>query len=316
MKEMFDWVPWFNDLARKIADGGQQYLEDRAEEVDWQGASPLASADVINPLLFLSAIANESEKVESRNRVFASLAEVFEIHPLQTAVSRDVWHFPRCLRLFQYDNPDDPANEAAVWRLLRGAVSGSLDAETFESACGRLRNISWAKLTTMLVLIDAASHLRLSKGYPEAYGVRNVDGEPSWTEYQSRIEEARANFPGCELYEIEMFARLQSSRNEGGQNLVVRADRCWIATTNASWGTQVGDQWSEFRENYWVRVENSAAYPVDRPEPGDLMLVRYGDSQCCPTNFSAVRVESVGFWDQAVGSGVRTGPGAVFARTG
>ena len=278
MKEMFDWVPWFNELARKIADGGQQYLEDRAEEVDWQGASPLASADVINPLLFLSAVANESEKVESRNRVFASLAEVFEIHPLQTAVSRDVWHFPRCLRLFQYDNPDDPANEAAVWRLLRGAVSGSLDAETFESACGRLRNISWAKLTTMLVLIDAASHLRLSKGYPEAYGVRNVDGEPSWTEYQSRIEEARANFPGCELYEIEMFARLQSSRNEGGQNLVVRADRCWIATTNASWGTQVGDQWSEFRENYWVRVENSAAYPVDRPEPGDLMLVRYGDN--------------------------------------
>ena len=38
--------------------------------------------------------------------------------------------------------------------------------------------------------------------------------------------------------------------------------------------------------------------------------------QCCPTNFSAVRVESVRLWDQAVRSGVRTGPGAVFARTG
>ena len=39
-------------------------------------------------------------------------------------------------------------------------------------------------------------------------------------------------------------------------------------------------------------------------------------NQCCPTNFSAVRVESVRFWDQGVRSGVRTGPGAVFARTG
>ncbi len=38
--------------------------------------------------------------------------------------------------------------------------------------------------------------------------------------------------------------------------------------------------------------------------------------QCCPTNFSAVRVESVRFCDQGVRFGVRTGPGAVFARTG
>ncbi len=42
----------------------------------------------------------------------------------------------------------------------------------------------------------------------------------------------------------------------------------------------------------------------------------HGPGQCCPTNFSAVRVESVRFCDQAVRSGVRTGPGAVFARTG
>ncbi len=40
------------------------------------------------------------------------------------------------------------------------------------------------------------------------------------------------------------------------------------------------------------------------------------EHQCCPTNFSAVRVESVRFCDQGVRFGVRTGPGAVFARTG
>ena len=277
MKEMFDWVPWFNELAKKIAGGGQQYLDDRAREVDWHGESPLPSAEAIDPLFFITVVANESGKAESRSRVFASLAEVFEIHPLESDDSPDVWHAPTSLRLFQYDNPAYPANREVVWRLLRATVSGSLDAETFESANGRLRNISWAKLTTTLALIDATSHLRLSKGYPEAYGVAKVAGEPRWTDYQSRVAEARANFPGCELYEIEMFARLQSSTNEGGKNLVVHRDRCWIATTNASWRDKVGnDHTSEFHENHWLRVENSSEYPVEQPEPGDLILARYG----------------------------------------
>ena len=277
MKEMFDWVPWFNQLAKRIADGGQQYLNDRAGAVDWRGASPFADADVIDPLLFITVVANEGGNTESRDRVFASLAEVFEIHPLQSAEAPDVWHFPRSLRLFQYDDPDDPTARDAAWQLLRATVSGSLDAETFESASGRLRNISWAKLTTTLALIDAASHLRLSKGYPETYGVAKVAGEPCWADYQSRIADARANFPDCELYEIEMFARLQRSTGEGGQDLEVRSDRCWVATTNASWREQVGnDHTNEFRENHWLRVENSSGYPVEQPEPGDLMLARYG----------------------------------------
>lgn len=74
-----------------------------------------------------------------------------------------------------------------------------------------------------------------------------------------------------------MFARLQASETEGGQNLSPRPDRCWVATTNASWATHVGgDHWSEFREHHCVRVENSSEYPVEQPKPGDLMLARYG----------------------------------------
>ena len=279
MKEMFDWVPWFKELAKRIADGGQQYLNDRAGAVDWRGASPFADADVIDPLLFITAVANEGGNTESRDRVFASLAEVFEIHPLQSAESPDVWHFPRSLRLFQYDDPDDPANREVVWRLLRAAVSRSLDAETFEAAA-HLPGIGWARLTTALVLIDPEAHLRLSETaefYPEAYGVSPVGQEPRLADYQDRIAEARKNFPGCELYELEMFARLQASEKEGGRSFVVSPDRCWIATTNVSWITQVGnDHTSEFLEHHWVRVENSSGYPVERPEQGDLLLARYG----------------------------------------
>ncbi len=218
MKEMFAWVPWFNELAKNIAEGGQQYLEDRANEVEWVGGSPFADTDVLNPLLFLTAVANEGDKTDSRDRVFASLAEVFEIHPLQNPASPDVWHFPRSLRLFQYDNPDDPANGDVVWRLLRAAVSGLLDDETFEAAA-RLPGIGWSRLTSALVLIDAKAHLRLSEttgSYTGAYGVSPVGQELRLADYRARIAKARNNFPGCELYEIEMFARLQGSEKRGG----------------------------------------------------------------------------------------------------
>ena len=36
MKETCDWALWSRELARKIADGGEQYLIDRAKLVAWQ----------------------------------------------------------------------------------------------------------------------------------------------------------------------------------------------------------------------------------------------------------------------------------------
>lgn len=278
MKEMFAWVPWFNELAKNIADGGQQYLEDRANEVEWVGGSPLADTDVLNPLLFLTAVANEGDKTDSRDRVFASLAEVFEVHPLQNADSPDVWHFPRSLRLFQYDNPDDPANGDVVWRLLRATLSGLLDDETFEAAA-RLPGIGWSRLTSALVLIDAESHLRLSEtagGYAEAYGVSSVGQELRLADYRASIAAARANFPGCELYEIEMFGRLQASEKEGGQSLPVRPDRCWIVSTRLGEPGERRDHWlDDFSPNNRVRTGKDYDGLSDAAV-GDLVLVRCG----------------------------------------
>jgi hypothetical protein len=278
MKEMFAWVPWFNELARRIADGGQQYLEDRASRVEWVGGSPLPGADVLNPLLFLTAVANEGGKTDSRDRVFASLAEVFEIHRLQNADSPNVWHFPHSLRLFQYDNPDDPANRDVVWRLLRTAVSGSLDDETFDAAA-HLPGIGWSRLSSALVLIDAEAHLHLSEaagGYSEAYGVSPVGQELRLADYRARIAKARNNFPGCELYEIGMFARLQVSEKEGGKNLTVRPDRCWIVSTRLGEPGERRDHWlDDFDSNNRVRTGKNYDGLSDAAV-GDIVLVRCG----------------------------------------
>ena len=68
--------------------------------------------------------------------------------------------------------------------------------------------------------------------------------------------------------------------------------------------------------NEWIEATLLAGTYTARVEAREAGENQYVLRQCCPTNFSAVRVESVRSWDQAVRSGVRTGPGAVFARTG
>ena len=35
MKEIYDWVPWFTELSRKIAAGDPRELVDRARQVTW-----------------------------------------------------------------------------------------------------------------------------------------------------------------------------------------------------------------------------------------------------------------------------------------
>ena len=58
MKEIYSWVPWFAELSRKIADGGEEYLRNRPKRIPWKegGTEPalLRYRDKnIDPLSFL-----------------------------------------------------------------------------------------------------------------------------------------------------------------------------------------------------------------------------------------------------------------------
>ena len=68
MRETCDWALWSRELARKIAEGGEQYLIDRAKAVEWQDdASSPRPYDLfrygdenIDPLSFFSTLARWS----------------------------------------------------------------------------------------------------------------------------------------------------------------------------------------------------------------------------------------------------------------
>ncbi len=52
MSDLYARVSWFRDLARRIADGGKEYLADRVPKVDWKKRRPPA---VVQMGLALSA---------------------------------------------------------------------------------------------------------------------------------------------------------------------------------------------------------------------------------------------------------------------
>ena len=65
MKEIYSWVPWFQELRRKIAEGGETYLIEKANQVEW-GGDPLLlqhGDKGIDPFSFFSFLASNTNQI-------------------------------------------------------------------------------------------------------------------------------------------------------------------------------------------------------------------------------------------------------------
>ena len=280
MRETSAWVDWFNELAQRIAEGDEADLEDRAAKVDWHGRSEIDKDPAVDPLRFVGAVARRSGQPGGRTSVFESVADAFSLRPLPTGAADGDWSLPRSYGL-------SPCFEDGTsWDVLRTAAEGSVDPKAFNAAV-KLPGAGRATLTAALFLIDAREHLPLTDGYIALYGLAKAPFKPTWEQYRSRVEEAKALFPGCELYEIEMLARLLHRKAERQEELVIRPDPPWIVSTNVEENDRFRrlDCWDEFEECNWVRTggdgshRNRGLYPVAKARRGDIMLVRAGRSE-------------------------------------
>ena len=96
MKEIYDWVPWFRELARKIAEGGETYLIEKAKQVNWgEDPSLLRYGDEgIDPFSFFYFLASKNT-VNELKPVYYSVSRVFEIKsPLPDMGMSDYYIFP------------------------------------------------------------------------------------------------------------------------------------------------------------------------------------------------------------------------------
>lgn len=235
----------------------------------------------IDPFSFFYSLASRKKHSIVRERVFPSIESVFELERRLPADLDDAVIFPTppaVNTLFHYQGDGDPQ---LLWRLYRDAVAGraSVAGTDFEKAL-RLRSVGTAKLTQALFLINPSEFLPVDK-HATSLGVLPFDKQPkeiSWTEYCDGIDLIKSAFPGCELYEANLFAYLRSAGH-----LTVNPGRRFQVSTRA-YNDQT-DYWREypdaFEPNNYVytggpKSAGGREYPVSEPQRGDVILVRFG----------------------------------------
>ena len=285
MKELFQWVPWFRELAKAVGEGQREGLVEAAKNVDWAGGKCVVldqGEELADPLTFfyhLAAIA----KSNRRATVYASVAEAFGIESNLDYSLDSGFVFPTPdPRFVRFKNSEDPQLFWKIFDWARGVDGKSYGVDSAEIFARTLQipGVGVPKITQVLFLINPTAFLPFDKAAILPLDIGTFKKRPvkmSWDEYVDEMGRIRAAFPGCQCYEINLIGYLWTSES------LPREGSRWyqIGTT--------GDGWRDFRENNWVypggqsdmdRPEEgdmpsgSKDYRLDEPKPGDVILVR------------------------------------------
>ena len=298
MRDLYVWTDWFTELAGKIAERDEAYLAEAAKKVEWRNddkVQPLLNYgdENIDPFSFFYTLAQRGQDVGSRKRIYPSIKEVFNMEGQPPIELEDGFIFPtppyNASVLFHDDRQGNPK---LLWNLFRRAVRGldSVAPEDFGGAL-KIRHVGKVKLTQALFLINSSQFIPCD-GKMDPF-IDPPTGKFNWTTYRGWLREVRDLFPGCEPYEINLFAYLHSSGR-----LPVHLDRCFQISTHAHdpndrardfWnGTDPKLKQLYFEPNNWVFPGGPArgkdwtyepqdgdhGYPLRDPRAGDVMLVR------------------------------------------
>ena len=280
MREIYHWTEWFLELANKIAEGGEEFLIERAKRIAWKadGTEPplLRYGDEnIDPFSFFYSLAHLSRGRDNRSRIYPSIEEFFNINrqlPVGLYDSNDAFVFPmpRQQVLF-HDAPQ--GNPQLLWSLFRGTVQGpdSVDPQNFDDAL-EIRYVAKVKLTQALFLINPSQFLPYDK--TTNIFVHLPNNEFNWKHYREWLQKVRGMFPGCASYEISLLAYLCD------EGYISINDEYFQVSTNAE-GPYEGDYWEDFETNNVVYTGGGPdRYPRLRdPQRGDVILVRTGVSR-------------------------------------
>ena len=283
MKEIYDWVPWFRELAKKIEAGGENYLIEKAKQVDWRNNPSLLNYgdENIDPFSFFYFLAQKNT-AKQREPVYTSVNEVFAISPEPPKTGGYNTFIiptptPITIALFHYAEDFNPD---LLWKLFRQAVKDKPDvkAETFHEAL-KIPNVGVIKLTQCLFLINPQSFIPIDKSFPNFTSIKGqIEDQNGWNVCLEAIDRTKQSFQGCHLYEIARVFYLHSKRKE----------RNFYQVSTNAYGEDNGDYWSDFEENNWVytggpgsgksweEAEDGTDFPLAEPDPGDIILVRTG----------------------------------------
>ena len=290
MKEIYSWVPWFRELARKIAEGGETYLIEKARQVEWGGDPPLLryGDEGIDPFSFFYFLAskNTSNQLET---VYDSVSEVFDIESSLPDTDNGVYYiFPtpqsNAHLLFHEQKNFTPDS---LWRLFKETVKDNpkIGPDDFKNAL-EIKYTGVRKLTQTLFLINPEYFLPVDNstevlsealGLPVQSEIENEIKDGGYGKYLSVMETLKKAFPECQPYEINMFLYLQKSERITNSK-IFQIDTIVNRT----------DYWDNFKENNWVYTSGPGSgktwgeevydrkYHLIKPRRGDILLIRTG----------------------------------------
>ena len=293
MKEIYGWVPWFRELAQKIAASERDFLTERAKKVAWNpnGDAPsfLRHGDRnIDPFSFFYYVAARNRgTAASRIRIYRSISEEFGISDLENLDRDEAFIFPTPPAVVASFTDGVDFHPDLLWGLFRDAVSGveSMDFGNFDRAL-EIPSVAISKLTQALFLVNPDEFLPLDNKGTLSLGISTLEKaeQIAWPRYREELHRIRNAFPDCLPYEINHLAHLWSTKR-----LVVDMRRCFQISTNVYGDGK--DHWQDFRQNNWIYTGgrgsnmgwdepelggNHREYPLRDPKPGDIVLVRYG----------------------------------------
>ncbi len=285
MKELFDWVPWFGELADKVLEGGPEGLAAKATDVNWAGgrcAVLESGPENADPLTFFYHLARIS-KENRRETTYASVADVFGVESRLDYSAGHCFIFPTPPG-FKVRFAGTGADPRLLWRMFHqardpdaAATSEAAIADTFAEML-RINGVGVAMLTQSLFLINPRAFLPFDENAVVPLGIGGVDKtlldkSLSWTRYLDAMGKVRATFPGCECYEINIISYLWTSDD------LAREGNRWYRI-----GVSSEDEWRDFRRNNRIRCtglgDGTPGSATDQlagePQPGDVVLVHSG----------------------------------------
>ena len=282
MKEIYAWVPYFNELARKIVEGGEKQLIHSAKRVTWKenedSEPPLLrfGDESIDPFSFIYTVAGYSKWPRSRKRIYESLNSIFKMESELPIDLEQAFFFPTptTQNTLFHSGKRRQEDTDLLWRLFRNAVSGfgNIDAMDFSGTL-EIRRVATTKLTQALFLINSDVFIPIDQ-HTTSLGLFPFDKTPkliTLDEYAGLLDRLRIAFPGCSLFEINLVAYLQYTKE------ILRPKKYFQISTNVYDDGE--DHWPDFIDNNHVYTGGPGRkrpYPLDKPEPGDVVLVRHG----------------------------------------
>ena len=288
MKEIHDWVPWFRELAEKIAEGGEAYLIEKAKQVDWANEKPALleyGDENIDPFSFIYFLASKNTK-RQREPVYNSVHKVFEIEsPLPDTGIDDCYIFPvPTFKMLFHDGKE--FHPDWLWDLFWQAVGNEpqIVHDDFQKVL-KIKGVGVAKLTQTLFLINPEYFLPIddtTKAIPALQSdIKKKIRGGGYEEYRRALDMLKGTFPGCQPCEINMFLRLQ----QDGRGINAGSNFFQISTK--AHGDKDPDHWDNFKETNYVYTggpgsgkswEEEGSYPLTETKRGDIILVRTGVS--------------------------------------